>query len=187
MSVKKIPFHFYICFFLVCFNVNASPSINWNIVESKIEGDESYQKDLKLLLLNLGWTSNQKKNRYSSSFDSVEFYSSDIYKLEEILQGYGYVEFQVSKIQEAQEAKEAHSWMTSPDVHWNCFPASEPLVASLEEFQESETVAFELENYARLASFRRLSQKKEEKPTVSTPPIPWVFFIIGGKVCQQAP
>ena len=77
--------------------------------------------------------------------------------------------FKSGKIQEAQEAKEAHSWMTSPDVHWNCFPASEPLVASLEEFQESETVAFEWENYARLASFRRLSQKKKKSQLSALP------------------
>ena len=188
MSVKKIPFLFYICFFLVCFTVNASPSINWNIVESEIDGDESYQKGLELLLLDLGWTSSQRRNQGPSSFDSVEFQSSEIYKFEEILQGYSYVEFQVSKLQEAKGTEEDHSWMMSPDVHWNCFPASEPLIASLEEFQKSETVAFELEKSASLASFRHLSQqKKDEKPNVSTPPIPWVFFVIGGKVCQQAP
>ena len=186
MSVKKIPFLFYICFFSVCFAVNASPTINW---DSKPETEEggSYQKGLELLLFGLGWTSRQARNQHSSSLDLVEFQSSEIYKFEEVLQGLGYVEFQVRKIQEAEEVQEDHSWMMSPEVHWNCFPASEPLMASLEDFEESETVAFELENSVKLASLHYFSQKKDEKPTVSTPPIPWVFFVIGGKVCQQVP
>ena len=185
MFVKRILFLFYICSFLVCFTVNASPTINWDALEAEAEEAEPYQKGLELLLLGMGWTSHQIRNQDRSSFDPVEFQSSEIYKFEEVLQGLGYVEFQVRKLQEAEED---YSWMMSPDVHWNCLPASELLISSLEEFQESETVAFELEHSVKLASLQHFAaQKKDEKPLVSTPPIPWVFFVIGGKVCQQIP